>query len=113
MPMRSYDSIRTFKVGIVLRPKKNTLVSGNAGMTRKIFSQAAAIFFFFYRFSGDILFSSVVSFAFFDSCFFGWFVYFFKFKICILIQIRICGRVSEKKCFTRPISGNKTTSFVA
>ena len=38
-------------------------------MTRKIFSQAAAIFFFFYRFSGDILFSSVVSFAFFDSCF--------------------------------------------
>ena len=95
MPMRSYDSIRTFKVGIVLWPKKkNTLVSGNAGMTRKIFSQAAAIFF--YRFSADTLSSSVVSFAFFDSCFFGWFVYFFKFKICILIQIRICGRVSEK-----------------
>ena len=43
-------------------------------MTRKFFTRAAASLFFFNRFSGDILFSSLISFAFFDSClclFFG------------------------------------------
>ena len=35
-------------------------------MARKIFNQAAANLFFFNRFSGDTLFSSLVSFAFFD-----------------------------------------------
>ena len=31
----------------------------------------------------------------------------------ILIHIRLCCRVSDKNFFTRPISGNKTTSFLA
>ena len=76
------------------------------------------------RFSTDILFSSLVSFTF---CllvlfcflficflfvlFFCFFFKLMKLKKYILIQIRLCGRVSDKKIFTRPISGNKTTFF--
>ena len=29
----------------------------------------------------------------------------------ILLHIRLCGRVSDKEIFTRPISGNKITFF--
>ena len=61
------------------------------------------------RFSSDILFSTLVSFAFYVLVFFLFF--FFKLKIYILIHIRLCGWVSDKKNFTRPISGNKTTFF--
>ena len=43
-------------------------------VTWKIFLRAAANFFFFYRFSGDILFPSLVSFVFFYYCFFCLFV---------------------------------------
>ena len=70
-------------------------------------------FIFFNRFSGDILFSSLVSSAFFGSCFFLLFgCCFLKLKMYIfLIQIRLCGRVSDKKLFTRPIYGNKATVF--
>ena len=39
------------------------------------------------------------------------FLFFFTLKIYILIHIRLCGSVSDKKNFTRPISGNKTTFF--
>ena len=73
--------------------------------------------YFFNRSSGNILFSSSVSFSFFWNlvffCFwFFWlFVCFLKLKIYILIHIRLCGRVSDKKIFTRPISGNKATFF--
>ena len=75
-------------------------------MTRKFFTRAAASLFFFNRFSGDILFSSLISFAFFDSC-----LCFLELKMYILIHIRRCGRVSDKKNSTRPVSGNKITFF--
>ena len=47
-------------------------------VARKIFNQAAANFIFFNRFSGDTLFSSLVSFAFFDFYFylFDWLMFF-------------------------------------
>ena len=48
-----------------------SLVSGNAGDKKNLHSSGRNFFFFFFnRFSEDILFSSLVSFAFFDSCFF-------------------------------------------
>ena len=59
--------------------KKQTLVSRNAG---------------------DILFSSLVSFAFLMFLvFFGLLVCFLKLKIYILINIQLCGRVSDKIFF--------------
>ena len=58
------------------------------------------------RFTADILFSSLLSFTFFVV-----FSLFLKLKIYILRHIRLCGRVSERKVFTRPISGNKATFF--
>ena len=70
------------------------------------------------RFSTDILFYSLVSFPF--SCYvfvvaflflFLFFFYFLKLKTYILIHIWLCGRVSDKKNFTWPFSGNKTTFF--
>ena len=63
------------------------------------------------RFSTDIFFSSLVSFAY-ISCYICC-ILFLKLKICSLIHIRLCGRVSDKKIFTRPISANKTTFFLA
>ena len=64
---------------------------------------------FFNRRCGDIIFSSLVSFAFLCILvlFFCLFVCFLKLKIYILIQIWLCGWVSDKKFFTRPVSGNK------
>ena len=49
--------------------QKNTLVSGNAG-DQKNLHPGGHNFFFFNRFSGHILFSSLVSFAFSDSSLF-------------------------------------------
>ena len=43
-------------------------------------------------------------------CFFL-FLFFCLFVCCFLIDIRLYGRVSDKKMFTRPISGNKTNFF--
>ena len=63
------------------------------------------------RFSTDIFFSSLVSFAY-ISCYISC-ILFLKLKICILVHIRLCGRVSDKKIFTRPIYANKTTFFLA
>ena len=74
-------------------------------------------FIFLNRFSGDILFSSLVSFAFF--VFFSFFFFFclfacfLKLKMYVLIHIQLCGQVSDKKFFTWLISGNKTTFFLA
>ena len=68
--------------------------------------------YFFNRFSRDTLFPHLVSLAFLYSCFyFCSFVCFLKLKICILMHIRLWGRVSDKKIFTRPICRNKITSF--
>ena len=66
-------------------------------VTRKTFTRAAANSIF-NRFSGDIIFSSLVYFASFVFLFFFacLFVCFFKVKIYILIHIRLCGWVSEK-----------------
>ena len=51
------------------RPKKITLVSGNAD-DKKNLHPGGRKFIFFNRFSGDLLFTSLFSFSFFDSCFF-------------------------------------------
>ena len=67
--------------------------------------------YFFNQFSGDIIFSSLDSFAFFLFLFFCLFACFFKLIINILIHIRLCSRVSDAKMFSRPISGNKATFF--
>ena len=60
------------------------------------------------RFSIDIFFSSLVSFAFF--CLLVVF-FFLKLKIFTLIYIRLYGRVSDKKKFHPAISVNKTTFY--
>ena len=89
--------------------KKKKVLFPEMRVTRKIYTQAAANLFF-YRFSGDILFSFLISFAFLF-LFFCLFLclFFLKIKVYIPIHIRQCGRVSDKKIFTRPISRNKTT----
>ena len=75
-----------------LGPKKNTLVSRNAG-DEKNCSLAAAIFFF-NRFSGDILFSYLVSFAFFAFLFFflllllSFFVLLFFLLVYLIFEIK-------------------------
>ena len=80
-------------------------------------SLGRAQIYFFDRFSRDILFSSLVYFTLFDSYFcicllVSLFVCcFLKSKMCILMHIRLCRRVSDKIFFARPISGNKTTFF--
>ena len=57
-------------------------------------------FFFFFFF-----------FIFFSILFVCVWVCFFKEKVYILIRIRLCRWLSEKKNFIRPISGKKTTFF--
>ena len=83
--------------------KKKTLVSGNA-VDQKNLHPGGRKFIFFNRFSGNIL--SLFFFIFF--CFFCilvfllflfCFVVFLKLKIYVLIHIRLCGRVSDKKHF--------------
>ena len=65
----------------------------------------------YHRFPLDFLqiFSFLLQSFFF--CFLSSWSRFFKLKIFIRIHIRLCGRVSDKKILTRPISGNKTIFF--
>ena len=126
---REENSRECFRSNEIRPKKKNTLVSGNSGDEKNLHPRGRN---FFYPFSGDILFSSLAFFAFFVFlfaflaclysclffllvcilvCFFCLFVCFLKLKIYILIHIRLCGRVSDKKIFIRLISGNKTTFF--
>ena len=94
-----------------LRPKKKALVSGNAGDEKNL-HPGVRRFIFFNRFSGDILFSSLVSLFSFILVFFCLFICcFLKLKIYIPIHVRLSGRVNDKNLFTRSISGNKTTFF--
>ena len=72
-------------------------------------ANSQTISFYPVRFSTDILFSSIVSFAFFFRFSFG--LVFLKIKIYILIHIQLCGRVTDKNIFNRLISENKTTFF--
>ena len=59
------------------------------------------------RFSTDIVFSSLVPFAF---CLLViLFIFFLKLKTYILIHIRLCRWVGDKNILTWPISRNKTT----
>ena len=77
--------------------KKKNLVSGNAGDEKNLHSGGRKLIFL-NRFFGDILLSSLVSFAFFVFCFFVFFcllVCFLKLKTYILIHIRLCGLVSN------------------
>ena len=53
------------------------------------------------KFFTDVLFPSLVSFAFF----------FLKIKKYILIHIQLSGQASDKNFFTRPISRSSTTFF--
>ena len=57
-----------------------------------------------------ILFSLILVFVCLFVCLFA--CCFLKLKMYVLIHIRLCGRVSDKKKFTPPISGNKTTFFL-
>ena len=95
-----------------LGPKnKKNLISGNAG-NKKNLHPGRHKFFFFNQFSRDILFPFLVSFVFFIFVLFFLFACcFLKLKMYILIHIQLCVRVSDKKIFTWPISGNKTTFF--
>ena len=78
--------------------KKNALISGNGGDEKNLQLGGSRLFFksIFRRYS-----------LFFFTCLFV----FLKLKIYILIHIRVCGRVSDKTVFTRPISGSHTTFF--
>ena len=102
--LRSFQNFSILETGksnscnIVLRPKKVFLFP-EMRLTGKIFTRAAANLFF-NRFSGDILFFSIVSFAFLYSCFFlcflCLFIYLFEIRNIYLIYIWSCGRVSDK-----------------
>ena len=95
--------------------QKKILLFPEMRVTRKIFTRAGANLFFqsiFRRYS--LFFFSFFCFFVFLLLlllFFCLFVCFLKLKIYILIQIRLYGRVSDKKIFTRSISGNKTNFF--
>ena len=75
-------------------PKK--IVSGNAGDEKNL-HPGGRKFIFFNWFSGDTVFSFLVSFAFYVFLFFCLFLCFLKLTIYILIHIWLCGWVSDKK----------------
>ena len=99
------------RVLLQLRPKKieKALVSGNAGNVKNL-PPGGRKFIFFYRFSGDIVFSSLVSFAFFYYCFFfvclfvafwNWkciFWYTFDCPGCVFYCMYIPGNCWISKC---------------
>ena len=87
--------------------KKKILLFPEMHMTRKIITGVAANLFF-NRFFGYILFSSFLLFIYFFFCFF---VCFLKLKLYILIQIRLCGRVSDKKFSLGRFPETKLLSF--
>ena len=96
-----------FSFDISQAKKKNILFPGNAG-DKKIIQTGGRKFIFFNRFSWDIFFS----FAFFVFLlFFCLFVSFLKLNVYILIQIRLCGRVSDKKCSPNGVPETKLLFF--
>ena len=108
---KCYKSIALSCLVFLFRWGQKTLVSGNAGDEKNL-HPGGRRFIFFNRFSGDILFSSLVSLFSFILVFLCLFICcFLKLKIYILIHIRLSGRVNDKNLFTRSISGNKTTFF--
>ena len=103
------------------KARENALVFENVGDEKN--HHPGGRNFFCNPFSGYILFCSLVSFAYFVFLlflfilfyfilfYFCLFVCFLKIKIYVPIQIRLCGRMNDKKKFTRPISGSKITFF--
>ena len=93
------------------KKKKKSFVSGNAGDEKNLHPGSRKFIFLsiFRRYS--LLFFNF--FCFFYSCFLFVCLFFLKIKMYIPIHIRQYGRVSDKKIFTRPISGNNTTFIVA
>ena len=89
------------------RPRKFKVHKANSQTISScpdMFSIYSLFFSFFCFFCLLVFFCFVLGFFFF-------FFFFFKLKIYILIHIWLCERVSNKKIFTRPISGNKTNFF--
>ena len=88
--------------------QKKLLLFPEMRMTGKIFTWATANLFIFIDFSEIfsslfkflLLFCILVSFCLFVSCF-------LKLKMYIMIHNQLWGRLSDKKFFTRPISGNR------
>ena len=89
--------------------KKIILLFPEMRVMRKNFIRAAANLFFQAIFRKYSLFFITFD-TFFDSCLFV-VCCFLKWKMYILIHIRLCGWVSDKNIFTRPISENKTLFF--
>ena len=91
---------------LLLRGQKKSLASRNAGDEKNLHPGGRNLYSIFCRYF-------LFFFSFF--CFFCIFLFvcFLKLKTHILPHIRLFGRVSDndKKIFTRPISGNKTTCF--
>ena len=108
--LRLRISYRYLKNVFCLRPKK-LLLFPEMWVTIKIFTRASANYFFFIHFPeiSSFLLQSLLLFWFLFFCLFV--LCFLKLKVYILIHIWLCGRVSDKKTFTRPISGNKTNFF--
>ena len=88
--------------------KKKKRLFPEMRMSRKS-SPAGPQIYFFNRFSEDIIFSSLVSFAFLCILVLLFWLFFLFFEI--LIHIWLCGRVSYKFFFTRPVSWSKITFF--
>ena len=89
--------------------EKNTLVSGHESDEKNLPLSGSKLIFF-NRFSGDILFSSLVSFI---------FLYSYFFLVCLFFEIKkkysdkylTMRAVNEKIFFSRPISGISTSFF--
>ena len=96
--IRSFTKLDDFALFMIF--SENPLVSGNAGDEKNL--HPGGRIFSFNRFSSNFLLCFF--FAFFAICLLKW-------KIYILIHIRLSGRVSNKKIFTRSVSGNKITVF--
>ena len=81
-------------------------------VSRQIFHRYSLFFFSFLCLLTSCLFLFLFfSFLFFCFVFFFVLLFVYEWKIYILIHIRQYRRVDDKKFFTRPISGNKTTLF--
>ena len=78
--------------------KKNVLISGNGGDEKNLQLGGSKLFF-------KSIFREIFSFLLYL------FVCFLEIKNIYSEHIRLCGRVSDKTIFTRPISGNHTTFF--
>ena len=108
-----HNYVLTPSTMLVIRPIKGILFLPEIRVTKKICTWAAANLFissillrYYLFFFSFFWFICILAFLLLVCCF-------SKLKICILIHIRLCGRVSDKKMFAWPISGNKTTFFFA